>query len=175
MRYCLALILFALSSCCCHVERKDLVLAKQIRLANNERLKKEGFFVLNEGSFCPNTIHAIKGSYVTKNYRFTTTEQAEAFLDKFVADYLQPFNANTKIRPYLQNYPLTARNLVLNILFIDEHGHPLERPYIANIRLIKGEVFYDIYDREKDKFITINNETVHPNTFTKSNNLNGKN
>lgn len=145
-----AIVLFTFS-CCCH-HREDLVICEQIRHRTHKRLEREGFYTLNDGFSYPSTICCIRGCYVTKKYLFGTLEQADAFFHSFIEQYLEPFNDNKMIRPYLENYPLDASNLEIVLLFIDDNGSIVPAPYIATIRLIHGDVYYDVYDRSTDTF-----------------------
>ncbi len=152
----LTLLLFLLSSCSTrHMDKDYIKKTEAVRAANNKRLAMEGFYVLNDGYSYPSTICAIKGSYVTKNLRFSTIEQADAFFQQFVPHYLEPFNEERSIRPYLQNFPLNAQNVELALLFLDPDGSHLEPPYIAAIHLLNGRVYYDIYNRQKGEFSTV--------------------
>ncbi|MBS0634916.1 MAG: hypothetical protein JSR37_05600 [Verrucomicrobia bacterium] len=158
----LALILLSFSSCSRHIDRDDLVVCENIRHANNERLEHEGFYTINAGYSYPSTICTIKGSYGTKNHRFSTLKEAHDFFHHFVKEYLKPFNDDQYIRPYLHNYPLTADNLELTILFLDSDGGIMPRPSIASIRLIKGNVYYDIYDRSSKTYSPVRKEPFTP-------------
>ncbi len=144
------------------MDREELAACKQVRMSNNARLASEGFYTLHDGYHYPDIIRSIKDSYTTKKYHFATIEQASAFFYPFVENYIQPFNTEKRIRPYLHNFPMTASNLDLSVLFLKDEEHPLEKPYIAAIRMVQGEIFYYTYDKSQGKFTLILKEAFNP-------------
>lgn len=69
------------------------------------------------------------------------------------------FNADTEIRPYLQNFPVTAENVDLDLTFEDQYGKREQGGNIAFVFTAKGYIFYKTYDFQREEYIEMHRET----------------
>ena len=67
----------------------------------------------------------------------------EVFLSKVaVALGFNEFNQDEKIRPYLDHYPFTSKDLDIRIFFRDHNAY-FEPPYVGHCRLNNNEIIYE--------------------------------
>ncbi|MFN0065792.1 MAG: hypothetical protein ACKVOH_06115, partial [Chlamydiales bacterium] len=85
-------------------------------------------------------------------------EEARALYIEVMEGFIERFNADETIRPYLHNYPFTEENLRIRIGFEDENRKHRSDGNIALIFLVNGKVYYEGFDSEKDKFYTLHEE-----------------
>lgn len=92
-------------------------------------------------------------------YEVIDIETARQLLVDSVQEYLSAINSNEEIRPYLHNYPFTAKNVEIVIYIYNPDGSqvPLDKITIAAAN--QGRVVYYVDDPQKHTIKTIHEET----------------
>jgi len=83
--------------------------------------------------------------------------EARSLIINCEEDLLKRFNKDTKIRPYLNNYPFTEKNIEFGISTDLQDSLP-SKP-IAMVFSANGSIYYQSYDRKKRKFNDLHEET----------------
>lgn len=63
-----------------------------------------------------------------------------------VEEFLTPINADEKLRPFLKNYPFTAKEIVISIFVDDKNGLELYDPEISVASAINGKLIFRTVD-----------------------------
>src|SRR5260221_5491686 len=113
------IIIMIFSACNRSVNSSDQALdvVNAIQKKNNKLLAADGLFVCMAGGAWNEKNQEIGSGFVTSSYRFKSIEEARNFFLTFCDVYMKPFNDEERIRPYLHNYPLAAKNFYLAIRF----------------------------------------------------------
>jgi hypothetical protein len=59
-----------------------------------------------------------------------------------VQEMVNAVNTNERIKPYLKNYPFTAKNIEIAIFLIDKSGNEIYAPNIGVVSATNGEIEY---------------------------------
>lgn len=86
------------------------------------------------------------------------TKSRELLLS-IIKKYLIAINNNEKIRPYLHEYPFTAKNIEIDIWIRNPDGSSVSLDMIYYISAINGILYYYIDDPEKYSRKTVHQET----------------
>ncbi len=76
--------------------------------------------------------------------------EAKDLLTKIVSEFVEFVNANDQIRPFLQTYPITPRQVSLSIGFVNHKREPLLG--LSQIDLYEGMIQYSTYISEKKEY-----------------------
>lgn len=71
-----------------------------------------------------------------------TEQKARKLIVDCVNDFLDAINSDNQIRPFLKEYPFTAKNIDLTILNFGESDLPHYFPYIAVVWNAKGKIAF---------------------------------
>ena len=88
-------------------------------------------------------------------------EQTRQLFISLIQNLLNKINSDTRIRPYLHNYPFTSKNLCLSLHFVDKKDDNVLPPYIGTVRLMFGKVFYSLQSL-KDEMLF---DQIHEETY----------
>ena len=88
-------------------------------------------------------------------------EQTRQLFISLIQNLLKKINSDTRIKPYLHNYPFTSKNLCLSLHFVDKKDDNVLPPYIGMVRLMFGKVFYSLQSL-KDEMLF---EHIHEETY----------
>ncbi|NGX41897.1 MAG: hypothetical protein K940chlam7_00171 [Chlamydiae bacterium] len=137
---------------CCSAMSKDETRMHSIIQKHSVFMKRENKLMLagSGGSF-PDSIHGFTLDYV--GYKKLDIEQARILFVRSTQGLLNMINSDEMIRPKLSNFPFTEDNLDFGIAFEDaSKDNYVAQPYVAYVTLIKGDIIYAQFDREKDQF-----------------------
>ena len=81
-----------------------------------------------------------------------TEQMARKLIINCVNDFLEIANNDEELKPFLQDYPFTAKNLELSVHNYDHDGYPIADPFIVIVNMCQGEVGY----------FTVEKNTSHP-------------
>jgi hypothetical protein len=128
--------------------RQADILSDQIIKTVSGRLnKKYGFQLVGTGGAEDEggvwEIAAMYGRYGPK--MLDIGEAREKILD-CAKEFLDEINHDEAFRPYMKVYPFTSKNLSISILNYDETGKDVFFPYISNINLVGGMIYYKSLD-----------------------------
>jgi hypothetical protein len=88
-------------------------------------------------------------------------QKARQILVECVQEYIQAMNNKKEIRPYLKDFPVTAKNIEVNLFIHDTNGDILFYPNIGMASVFLGSIEYKTRD-PKDKYTY---KTVEEETF----------
>jgi len=158
MRLLLTLgILFYL--CGCDILTKDYEkIADKITARTAAKLKLEkDLFLIGTGGGMMDDIK-LMGMYFNY-YKPIDMQSARELLVYAVEEYLSSINSSEAVRPYLHNYPFTAKNIELVIYFYKPDRSFVELEKLSIIAANEGRVEYEINHSEKRILKTIHEET----------------
>ncbi len=88
-----------------------------------------------------------------------SVNEARNLYVEVVEGYLERFNRDEQIRPYLHNYPFTIENMKLMITFKDEYHRRRDGEDVTLMFMARGNlVYYCSYDYEKEDFVDLHEE-----------------
>ena len=133
-------------------------LAKQITATTAERLEKQKkLHLVGTGGEMMDDIQMMAMSFYF--YSIVDADVARNLLITSVEEYLSVINTNEKIKPYLHNYPFTAKNVEVTIFFYNSDGSNISPGAISIATADKGKVIYYVDDPEKHTFKTLYEES----------------
>lgn len=144
---CVACVHRATNTSYAHLEQAEVIVKN-----NDKDLAQNGFYELSTRHQYRTLIGGIEKSYGTRQHKFTTNAEVRSLFCAFMQKYLRPLNEEQNLRPYLEHYPLTWKDMNLSITFFDENGKPLTKPYIGAIRNIKDTLYYEYCDAATGKY-----------------------
>lgn len=82
--------------------------------------------------------------------RFKSIDQAEArrLIVDCVEEYLALINTSKNIRPYLQNFPATSKNINITIYNLNPDHSPIFDPLVSVVSCARGVIVYRTKDSE---------------------------
>lgn len=134
--------------------------AYAINYKTDVELQRKGFYQSITSWRHQDKIKYFKRYYETKSVQFKDVDEARRFFCKFIDDFLAPLNNDTKLRPFIENHPLTWRNFDVYICFYDTDGQILHPPYIHQMRNTLEDFICEDYDPVAGKFILIHKEPM---------------
>src|SRR5436190_12186730 len=82
-------------------------------------------------------------------------EETRCMMVECVEELLEKINANAILRPHLESYPFTSKNLDFMIGFLKQVGYHVNEPYIAFASLSEGTIRYFVaLDDNHTKILT---------------------
>lgn len=148
--YSLTVILIIILTSCSqppiHVRKAHKVMNSYTKI-----MKNEGFYHELSGGAMRGDIKEISLGYnICKNLNL---EQARLFFLNYSELLLNQINSNGDIRPFLNQYPFTAKNIFLSLSFHEPSGEFAYEPNIAYIFINTNneKIVYYIYNRNINK------------------------
>ena len=104
-------------------------------------------------------MHQIKMLALAFDYRKPLDiETGRHFLVEAVQEFTSAINADNDIRPYLDNYPFDAKNVIIEICLQNQNGSDLGASELCIIESSEGVLRYKIHD-SNDRLKTVYTET----------------
>lgn len=146
-----------LSVCCsCHGpvigQRQDIIIVDCIRKEQNFALAKQGFVRIGKSEAYDSATGKIKEFYQTRKVRIENPEELKRFFWQFFANYVEPLNRDTRLKNYFSDFPLSTKNVEIEITFLDDFARPLVSPYIARVKNDAGEILLFSYDEKANRY-----------------------
>lgn len=69
-------------------------------------------------------------------------EKIREVLVKSGEDFYSMINADSSVKPYMEYYPFTIKNIDIDLFFIDQNGRGIREPYIGGAQLYNGKLEY---------------------------------
>jgi hypothetical protein len=153
------ILLFALSLIASlHAEEKHVKLADKLIYKYCKEITKanKALRVTGTGGRMMGDIQEIAISFFL--YKTITISEARCLYVSMVEQFLNLVNNDPNIRPYLREYPFTAKNFDLIIGVIDPNTKTISEQGVAAIFIInkKEKISYASYNRQTDK-LTVQN------------------
>ena len=103
------------------------------------------------GSFFGNHVNEL---FVTlSHHQAVDVDQARSMMIKGIDEFLSSINSDQKIRVFLRHYPFSYQDIEYSMDFLSPDGHFLTNGSIAYVSLVKGTVYYDVYDENAQKLV----------------------
>ncbi len=155
MRAIIVVILF-ISLCSCRREKQPeyIVLVDKMTVEFSANLfQEEGLYLSNYGGGLMDNIKMVSLGYHIK--RHATVEEARELFIKYSQKLLQRINEDEKMRPFLNQYPFTEKDIRFRLSFVQKNNRPFTDGSVAHVSLVRENIYYDRYDGEKKRFIEI--------------------
>lgn len=118
---------------------------------NRELQKQKRLFVIGSGGAMMGDIQKVNASYLS--FERMNLEEARKLYIEVVEGYINQYNKDEPIRPYLHDYPVTIENFQVRIGYENDQRKHMGEGYIAYVFKNKNNVIYCTYDHEKKDFI----------------------
>ncbi len=140
-RVALVLAILAVCSACGLGVPPDERIADKITAKTAKKLRKEkDLCLIGTGAQMMYEIEMLAMSF--NYYKEVDVEQARELVVYATETYLDAINSNEKIRPYLANYPFTAKNIEIRIFPWNTDGQDLPLNKISCISFTHGNIRY---------------------------------
>ena len=73
-------------------------------------------------------------------------------------EYLGAINSDKEVRPYLDDYPFTEKNVDIRVFFSKPDGHDVPIGKISVVSMINGRVDYEIDTLKRNRFVSLHEE-----------------
>ncbi len=122
--------------------------------------KEPGLTSLGSGGFYTN--NKIDSLYIDFEIKKDLPpKEAKHLLTTTVNAFVNYVNENEAIRPYLQTYPITAKEVSVSIALIDEKRIPLKG--FSQIHLYDGNIYYSNFIAERKEYSSYEQELYTTN------------
>lgn len=137
------LLLYSCSKPCYHCDLGHNLIFEHAKQMNAENLCFLGGY---GGSFFDRQVREldINLSHIQK----VDVTTARVMLVRGVEQFLISVNNDKKIREFLIHYPFTSHDLRYSMDFFSESGQFVSSDFIAYVSLIKGNIYYSIYNQK---------------------------
>lgn len=92
-------------------------------------------------------------------YHPASIDEARNIILEIANNLISAFNSNQEIQPFLANHPFDDKNLEISIAFMKKNNELQNPPSISSVCISNGILRYRNDDSEKDRLITIYQET----------------
>lgn len=154
MKFIVSVILILISSSCQNKCDYGDITRGIMSSYSKELYKSKGFDLIGSGGATADDVKVISLHYW--NHRLVDLAEARILYVNAVEDFIKLVNANTEIRPYLHDYPITIRNLEFTLGFVDDEYNHVRNKRIAYISTINEIVYYRIFT--KNDLVNIHQE-----------------
>lgn len=143
----------------CHSSKEVDELNRFVSSFNKDIAKNFNVQVYAIGSSIQDKISSIYLQY--KSNKIVNVSQARSLIVALAEETLHKINNDQKIRPCLAVYPFTNKNIDVSFVFSGDKSKSCcceNEDRVANVSLIKGNVFYARYDTSINDLVTIISE-----------------
>ena len=131
---------FCFSSCGYQVPEYEKI-ADAITAKTAKKLEKEkGLLLIGTGGQMMNDIQMMMMGF--NFYQEIDLKTARKLIVYVISEYLSQINNNKDVRPYLHEYPFTAKNVEIEIFIYHPNGSRLPQEKIYCISAINGSIYY---------------------------------
>ena len=159
---CILVLFFATS---CDFRNKDNESYKKQTTANEVRRKAASEIKAQIGLYPSGTMGQMmydieKLGLSFKCFKPVTIEEGREYLVKSTQIFLDIINSDEKIRPYLANYPFTAKNIQIEIFIHKPDWSELDKGQLSIISCSENKLSYDVDSPPNfPRFLTVYEET----------------
>lgn len=149
------LLVFACSSCC--VYSNDEAVPEHIiaydkvenRYVQDMRRKYNATVIGSGGAMMKNIKHA----YLCFRLNGAVdVEKARALYIEFVKNLLEQLNSDEQVRPYLETYPFTEKEISIQLTFYLKGNKRPSEQNIALVSMGSGVIRYNVFDPKLDNY-----------------------
>ena len=143
----------------CHTRQPEYIrLSDGISGPYAKELKKEkGLNLDGSGGSMMDDVKKVNATYLS--FAKLSVNEARNLYVEVVEGYLERYNRDEQIRPYLHNYPFNSRNIGLMITFEDEYHRRREGEDVTLMFMNEGNIVYRGYDHNKEEFVPLHRES----------------
>jgi len=160
-KYVVAIAVFSFlfgCSSCGHQSPRYVILAHEITEKTGKELKaQKNLYLIGTGGGMMDDIQMMAMSF--NYYQEVDLKKARELLVYVVSQYLLAINGNTEVRPYLHEYPFTAKNVEIRMWIYKPDRSRLTSDKIYYISAINGVLNYYIHGLEQYSRQTLCEET----------------
>ncbi len=146
--FCAFLIFFSTS--CELSDRRDNYIDIVAKITDQYKKKvvlDENLVVLGEGGGMMGDIQCVILTF--NSFRKINIPEARKLIVKLEQEFLQMLNVNKDVRPFLHDFPVQSRNFELSLIFSTLDNNLILPPYLANVFVLNGKIYYNTYNKEK--------------------------
>lgn len=110
---------------------------------------KYGLRVVGDSTSMPGGVIKEVGLLFQVNH-LLTREEARELLVNCVQEFLSEMNSNEEIRPHLENYPFTSKNIDITVFIKDQKGKDVFDPNLGVVHARFGKLDYATYKKENE-------------------------
>ena len=127
----------------CFAVGKHCQFADDVMHSYSKKMKKEkDLDAFGMGGELMTNVKSFSLTYVSE--RKVNIVEARFLIVECIEDLLKDINDYKEIRPYLNDYPFTAKNLEFGIMFMKSNGDFIQDNYLSDVSLSQGNVYYGI-------------------------------
>ncbi len=156
--YRLGVVLFSLAFLGCMAQKVSYpgpgLADEQINHFAEEMEKEKTLFLVGSGGRMMNCISEFDLHFISNSNQQVSISQVRVLVVEMMERFKKEVNANEKIRPYLSNYPVSNKNIVIRISFYEKF--PNRRVPKSSVALVwqrNNKLYYEFYDNETGDFI----------------------
>jgi hypothetical protein len=128
-----------------YISPKHVSLAQKLRFEVAQKLADQfNMMLVGEGGSLYDSIRELSLAFDVKGP--LTQEKLRFMLVSSVAEFLSAINANQEVRPYLNIFPFTPKEIEITIVVNDQQGKNIYDPFIGMAIAREGNLFYRIFD-----------------------------
>jgi len=152
-----AMLIFICFSCYYQGENYENLTRKVIKQTGKKLQREKGLSLVDAGGIVTGRSHVMTMSFTFKH--LLTIDAARPLLLYAVEEYLAAFNNNEKLQPYLNNYPLTPKNIIIFISLHEKNSSFIEPGKINFAKASEGMFTYSIEDLKTKQLKNVYVET----------------
>ena len=143
----------------CFAVGKHCQYADEVMYSYSKKMKKEkDLHAFGMGGELMTNVKVLTLKYLSD--RKTTVDEARLLVVDCVEGLLKDVNNHKGIRPYLNDYPFTAKNLEFGIIFMDDNGDFIEGDKVlGSVSMIKDQIYYREGIPKTNRFKKVHEET----------------
>lgn len=131
---------------------------KEMNAHSDEMCRKYGFEVAGTGGSFTTDIRSVYLMYVCKQH--LSLQQARRLYVSVVEDLVTRLNANRNIRPFLHEYPITGKNIEIDLSFENRDGTSFKNNEVAFISNMDGKgIVYYVSQEGSDRIEILHRES----------------
>ncbi len=96
---------------------------------------------VGEGGSMPHDVRTMAVEFIA--YRRANVEQARELMVKVTERFIEAINGNSKIRPFLREYPIQPFQAKVSISFTKKNNYPYGDGSISHAFQVKNKIYYD--------------------------------
>ncbi len=137
------LIVLPMAMVSCFALGEHCQYADKVMHSYSKKVKKEkNLDAFGMGDELMTNVKSFSLTYVSE--RKVNIDEVRPLIVECIEDLLKNVNEYKGIRPYLNDYPFTAKNLEFGIMFMKPNGDFIRDGYIADVTSLYGNIYYRI-------------------------------
>jgi len=131
--------------------------AGSLRDKFGKSLKSKGYAIYGSGGGFRGQVNNL--DLMLKSYKRLKIDEARQEYLKIMNQFLYTLNMDKYIRPYFKDYPVTPKNILLQLSFSSPDNVRYNKPNITLIFNNENKIVYCVYESELKRFSKVFEET----------------